>query len=65
MAREAAEQHKPLDHHWAHMVVHGVLHLRGFNHLDDKQASEMEALEKHLLNTFGIPDPYVLNDMAV
>ena len=65
VAREAAAQHKALDHHWAHMVVHGVLHLRGYNHLADKQASEMETLEKHLLNTFGIPDPYVLNDTSV
>jgi probable rRNA maturation factor len=65
VAREAREQHKQLDHHWAHMVVHGVLHLRGYNHLDDKQASEMEALEKQILEGFGIADPYVPTDMAV
>jgi len=65
VAREAAEQHKPLDNHWAHMVVHGVLHLRGFDHLDDKQASDMEALEKQILERFGIPDPYLVTDTAV
>ena len=65
VAREAREQHKPLDHHWAHMVVHGVLHLRGYNHLDDKQASEMETLEKQILEGFGIADPYTPTDMAV
>jgi probable rRNA maturation factor len=65
VAREAREQHKPLDHHWAHMVVHGVLHLRGYNHLDDAQASVMEALEKQILKEFGIADPYVQTDVAV
>jgi probable rRNA maturation factor len=65
VAREAREQHKPLDHHWAHMVVHGVLHLRGYNHLDDEHASAMEAMEKQILEGFGIADPYVQTDMAV
>jgi probable rRNA maturation factor len=65
VAREAREQHKPLDHHWAHMVVHGVLHLRGYNHLNDTQARAMETLEKQILEGFGIADPYEQTDMAV
>ena len=65
VAREAREQRKLLDHHWAHMVVHGVLHLRGYNHLDDVQANIMETLEKQILKGFGIADPYVQTDVAV
>ncbi len=65
VAREAAEQHKLPDHHWAHMVVHGVLHLRGYDHQDDVQASVMETLEKKILKGLGIPDPYTISDMAV
>lgn len=62
---EAATQHKQPDHHWAHMVVHGVLHLRGYDHCEQRQADEMEALEKHILAGFGIADPYAGHDMAV
>ena len=58
VAQQAAEQRKPLHHHWAHMIVHGVLHLRGYDHCDERQAREMEALEKQILEGFGIPDPY-------
>ena len=58
VAREAAEQGKPPAHHWAHMVVHGVLHLRGFDHLEPEEAEEMEARERALLARLGIPDPY-------
>lgn len=65
VACEAGEQRKPLDHHWAHMVVHGVLHLRGYDHCDETQADTMEALEKKILNRLGIADPYVQTDMAV
>jgi probable rRNA maturation factor len=63
--REAADQHKPLDHHWAHMVVHGVLHLRGYDHQDAQQASAMETLETQILKGLGIADPYIISDMAV
>jgi len=56
--REAQQQHKPEKHHWAHMVVHGVLHLRGYDHQLDEQAEEMEALEIALLRDFGIANPY-------
>jgi len=58
VAREAREQGKPLEHHWAHMVVHGVLHLRGFDHLAPSEAEEMEARERRILSSFDIPDPY-------
>lgn len=58
VAREAAEQGKPLAHHWAHMVVHGVLHLRGYDHIDPAGAEIMEEKERGLLARFGIPDPY-------
>jgi probable rRNA maturation factor len=65
VAREAREQGKPAAHHWAHMVVHGVLHLRGYDHADDRQAQEMEALEARILEGFGIDDPYAFSDTAV
>jgi probable rRNA maturation factor len=63
--REAAEQGKPVEHHWAHMIVHGVLHLRGYDHLTDTQAGEMEGLEIRILQELDIPDPYNTQDMAV
>lgn len=56
--REAAEADKPLQHHLTHMVVHGILHLAGFDHLDDDEAEEMESLEVGILKEFGISDPY-------
>lgn len=58
IAREAAEQDKPLKHHYAHMVVHGVLHLLGFDHIEDPDAEHMEALEREVLAALGVPDPY-------
>lgn len=58
IAREAAQQNKPPRAHWAHMIVHGVLHLRGFDHVDDGDAAVMEAEERHILAGLGIPDPY-------
>jgi probable rRNA maturation factor len=56
--REAGEQHKSLDAHWAHLVIHGCLHLLGYDHLEDAEAEEMEALERALLAELGHPDPY-------
>ncbi|WP_263264807.1 rRNA maturation RNase YbeY [Pseudomonas sp. RIT-PI-S] len=56
--REAAEQGKPAEAHWAHMVIHGCLHLLGYDHLDDDEAEEMESLERELLAELGHPDPY-------
>jgi probable rRNA maturation factor len=56
--REAAEQGKTLQAHWAHLVIHGCLHLLGYDHQDDDEAEEMEALERELLAELGHPDPY-------
>ncbi len=59
--REAAEQDKPMDAHWAHMVTHGVLHLLGFDHIDDDDAEVMEALEIRALAEQGFSDPYTVS----
>lgn len=56
--KEAKEQHKPEDAHWAHMIVHGILHLLGFDHENDKDAEKMEALEVEILQTLGFTNPY-------
>ncbi|MBY4676228.1 rRNA maturation RNase YbeY [Marinobacterium arenosum] len=56
--READEQQKPLDHHWAHMVVHGCLHLLGYDHINDDDAEIMEQLERDILARLDISDPY-------
>jgi len=56
--REAVEQDKPVLAHWAHMVVHGCLHLQGYDHIDPEQADTMESLEIKLLNSIGINNPY-------
>lgn len=56
--REAKEQSKPLDAHYAHMAIHGVLHLIGYDHIEDNQADEMERLEKTILTSLGYPNPY-------
>ena len=58
VAREAAEQGKPLKDHYAHLTVHGVLHLLGWDHEDDKEAEAMEQLEREILADLGIADPY-------
>ncbi|MDE0226772.1 MAG: rRNA maturation RNase YbeY [Gammaproteobacteria bacterium] len=58
VAREAKAQHKSVDAHFAHMVVHGVLHLRGMDHGTEAQAREMEAAEIEILRAFGLDDPY-------
>lgn len=55
---EARAQRKPFDHHLAHMVVHGVLHAQGHDHVEPGEAAEMEALETRLLARLRIPDPY-------
>ena len=56
--REAVEQGKTLDAHWAHLVIHGCLHLLGYDHILDSEAEEMEGLERILLAELGHPDPY-------
>ena len=60
LEREAAEQHKPLRNHLAHLVIHGVLHAHGMDHLTDEEAADMEAAEVALLKRFRIRDPYQL-----
>jgi probable rRNA maturation factor len=59
--REAAQQGKNPLHHWAHMVVHGMLHLGGLDHQTDVDAGYMESQEKQILARFGIDDPYRVN----
>jgi probable rRNA maturation factor len=58
IAREAAEQQKPLADHLRHLVVHGVLHLLGFDHEIDADAAIMELREVEILRRLGVPDPY-------
>ena len=58
VAREAREQGKPLAAHWAHMIVHGTLHLLGFDHARARDARRMEGRERALLARIGVADPY-------
>jgi len=58
LEKEAFEQHKALTDHWAHIIVHGVLHLLGYDHIDDDEAELMENKEITILNTLNIKNPY-------
>lgn len=58
--QEAKEQSKPLMAHWAHMVVHGSLHLLGYDHIEDEEAEEMESLETEIMQSMGFDDPYLV-----
>ena len=58
VAREAREQGKALNAHYAHLTVHGILHLLGFDHEDEREAEAMELLERQILASLGIEDPY-------
>ncbi|NQZ33451.1 MAG: rRNA maturation RNase YbeY [Oceanospirillaceae bacterium] len=58
--KEAAEQNKQLFDHWAHMIIHGTLHLLGFDHIKDDEAEEMEQLERDILAKLQIADPYFI-----
>lgn len=58
VAEEASTQKKDVQFHWAHLTVHGVLHLLGFDHQDDEEAEKMEAKETSILASLGFPDPY-------
>ena len=62
VAREAKEQKKPLAAHYAHLTVHGALHLLGWDHEDEREAEAMEQLEREILAGLGIDDPYALDD---
>ncbi len=61
-AREAHERSKAPDAHWAHLVVHGTLHLLGYGHDEPGAAREMETLERRILDGLGYPDPYAAGD---
>jgi probable rRNA maturation factor len=60
--REAQEQGKLAEAHWAHMVVHGVLHLLGYDHLQDDEAVQMESMEIEILSGLGYPNPYEIEE---
>ncbi len=57
--QEAIEQQKSAEEHWAHMVIHGCLHLLGYDHIEDDEAEEMETLETEILAELGYADPYL------
>ncbi len=57
--KEAQEQHKTIDDHWAHMIIHGILHLQGYDHLSETEAEEMESLEISLLKDLEMTNPYL------
>ncbi|WP_446810047.1 rRNA maturation RNase YbeY [Methylomonas sp. 2BW1-5-20] len=59
IAREAEQQNKLAEHHWAHITVHGVLHLLGYDHVEEQDAEQMEALEIEILNGLDIANPYM------
>jgi len=58
IAEEAQQQHKKPEHHWAHITIHGILHLLGYDHIEEVDAEEMEALEIRFLNMLKIANPY-------
>lgn len=57
--KEALEQNKTIEHHYIHMLVHGILHLQGYDHVDDDEANIMEQIEIDVLETFQINNPYI------
>jgi len=63
LEKEALDQHKSLSDHWAHIIVHGILHLLGYDHIDDDEAELMESKEITILNKLNIKNPYIqVND---
>jgi probable rRNA maturation factor len=58
VSREAALEDKPFEHHLTHLLVHGLLHLLGYDHENDADAEEMEGLERKILERLSVPDPY-------
>lgn len=60
--QEAKAQRKKMEEHWAHIVVHGFLHLLGFDHLQEQDAEQMEAMERKILQELGFSDPYVVRE---
>jgi len=59
--QEAGRQGKPLNHHLSHLIVHGLLHLLGYDHENDSDAEIMETLEREIVHTLAIPDPYAVS----
>lgn len=59
--REAVDEQKTFDQHLHHMIVHGLLHLLGYDHEDEEEAEEMEGLEREILHALAIPDPYTVH----
>ncbi|MEG9544594.1 rRNA maturation RNase YbeY [Mannheimia sp. HC-2023] len=59
MEKEAEEQQKPLEAHWAHLAIHGTLHLLGYDHIEEGEAVEMESLETEIMQALGYEDPYI------
>jgi probable rRNA maturation factor len=64
VAREAAEEGRAIEDHVSHLIVHGVLHLLGYDHEDDEEAEEMEAIERRALARIGVADPYAGSEPA-
>ncbi len=62
ISAEAQQQHKDLLAHYAHLTVHGILHLQGYDHLEDAEAAAMEQLESQILMRLGYADPYLEHD---
>ena len=58
VSQESKQQNKPLSHHWAHMLIHGTLHLLGYDHTEEQEAEEMEGIEIAILKNLSIDDPY-------
>ena len=61
LKRESEEQNKKFEHHLSHLIIHSVLHLLGYDHIDKDKVIEMEQLEVKILSSIGIPDPYQFN----
>ncbi len=65
LVEETKQQNKVLQNHWTHMVIHGILHLLGFDHIEDSEANEMESIEIKLLEKFNIDNPYFSESLDI
>ncbi len=65
VCKEAQQQNKPLLAHYAHLTVHGILHLQGYDHIDEAEAAEMEQMETNILARLGYADPYLNRDETI